>query len=91
MTELLIDGAAVKDAAALHALLAEGLSFPAYYGRNLDALYDCLTDPRPEKARIRMKDFGALAAALGPDAHKFAAVLSRAAAENPDVEFVFEE
>ena len=74
-----------------HRKFSKSLYLPGFYGNNLDALYDCLTDPRPEKARIRMKDFGALAAALGPDAHKFAAVLSRAAAENPDVEFVFEK
>lgn len=27
-----------------HEALARGLAFPAYYGRNLDALYDCLRD-----------------------------------------------
>ncbi|MGN1147982.1 MAG: barstar family protein [Lachnospiraceae bacterium] len=27
-----------------HDYIAEQLSFPAYYGQNLDALYDCLTD-----------------------------------------------
>ncbi len=27
-----------------HPYLAEMLDFPAYYGKNLDALYDCLTD-----------------------------------------------
>lgn len=27
-----------------HAYLAEQLSFPPYYGKNLDALYDCLRE-----------------------------------------------
>ena len=27
-----------------HADLAQALSFPDYYGHNLDALHDCLTD-----------------------------------------------
>ena len=27
-----------------HADLAQGLSFPDYYGHNLDALHDCLTE-----------------------------------------------
>ena len=26
-----------------HDALADAFSFPAYYGKNLDALYDCLT------------------------------------------------
>lgn len=30
----------------LHAALAEALRFPDWYGNNLDALYDCLTDLR---------------------------------------------
>lgn len=29
---------------ALHEALAEALHFPQWYGHNLDALYDCLTD-----------------------------------------------
>ena len=28
----------------IHGLLAEALHFPSWYGNNLDALYDCLTD-----------------------------------------------
>lgn len=35
-------GLETKD--ALHAALAEALDFPDWYGGNLDALYDCLTD-----------------------------------------------
>ena len=27
-----------------HAALADALAFPDYYGHNLDALHDCLTD-----------------------------------------------
>ena len=30
----------------LHNALAEALHFPDWYGHNLDALYDCLTDLR---------------------------------------------
>lgn len=29
---------------AIHELLARELAFPEWYGRNLDALFDCLTD-----------------------------------------------
>ena len=27
-----------------HAYLADAFGFPVYYGKNLDALYDCLTE-----------------------------------------------
>lgn len=30
--------------ADIHTYIAEQMDFPAYYGKNLDALYDCLTD-----------------------------------------------
>ena len=35
-----------------HTYLAEELDFPNYYGRNLDALYDCLTDLRNIRIKI---------------------------------------
>ncbi len=36
--------AGLQDRAALHDLLAGALALPDYYGRNLDALYDILTE-----------------------------------------------
>lgn len=35
------------DEASFHDAIAAALGFPGYYGRNLDALYDCLTDQPP--------------------------------------------
>ncbi len=51
MIEITLDGAMGMD--AIHDRLAEALRFPAYYGRNLDALYDCLTEVQ-EDAQIRL-------------------------------------
>ena len=42
--EYTIDCANVSSKEEFHRILAETLHFPAHYGRNLDALYDCLTD-----------------------------------------------
>lgn len=39
-----LDGTAIGTKADLLAAIASALSFPSYFGRNLDALYDCLTD-----------------------------------------------
>ncbi|EME52102.1 barstar family protein [Amycolatopsis decaplanina] len=40
----LIDGARTVDKDSTLDAIAEALSFPDYFGKNLDALYDCLTD-----------------------------------------------
>ena len=44
MKEIIIDGSAIFTSPDLHEALAVALSFPDYYGKNLDALYDCLTE-----------------------------------------------
>lgn len=44
MKEIIIDGSAIFTSPDLHEALAAALSFPDYYGKNLDALYDCLTE-----------------------------------------------
>ena len=44
MREITIDCTGVTSGIALHALIAKSLDFPSHYGRNLDALYDCLTE-----------------------------------------------
>ena len=43
MTIIRIDARRLTDAAGLHAAMAEAFGFPATYGKNLDALVDCLT------------------------------------------------
>ena len=44
MKEIIIDGSTIETAGDLHEALAQALSLPDWYGRNLDALYDCLTE-----------------------------------------------
>ena len=45
-----VDLSGVCDRASLHARLQDSLGLPSWYGRNLDALYDVLTDePAPLK------------------------------------------
>ena len=46
MKEITINCAGITEKEALHALFAKALHFPEWYGNNLDALYDCLTDLR---------------------------------------------
>ena len=44
MKQVILDGNILADAAQAHDYLKEMLEFPEYYGKNLDALHDCLTD-----------------------------------------------
>lgn len=55
-------GAEVATVPDLHAALAEALDLPAYYGRNLDALEECLRD-LADGPVLLWDDWGVLAAA----------------------------
>lgn len=43
-----IDCSGITRPRQLHRLLAQSLNFPIWYGHNLDALYDCLTELEEE-------------------------------------------
>lgn len=52
-----IDARRLTDSAGLHAALTEALGFPTEYGKNLDALVDCLThldDPKARMSRVQL-------------------------------------
>ena len=86
MMEFVLDGSAVSSRGDLHEALARGLALPDWYGGNLDALFDCLTDL--EETTFRITGTEALEAALGPYAERFFRVLRDAAAENPRLHLV---
>ena len=44
----ILDGRQMFTRQAAHTYLAEALQLPDYYGRNLDALADCLSEMRPD-------------------------------------------
>lgn len=70
-----VDGAALADLSGVLRAIGEGLAFPAHYGRNLDALNDCLRDlPGPTVllwdawggfARAEPRRFGVVTRVLG--------------------------
>lgn len=56
MNYIEIDGKLIKSEG--HDYLKEALNFPDYYGKNLDALYDCLTEIGVEtKIKLTNADF----------------------------------
>lgn len=85
-----LDGARIADRAALHRALAEGLRFPEWYGGNLDALHDCLTDIS-KPVEIEIRNTRALEAALGGYARAFRRALTDSAAENENLRVSFRE
>lgn len=82
MTEILLHGQ--ESLEEIHDRFAEALRLPVYYGRNLDALFDCLTDLQ-EDVTVHLKDPAALEERLGSRGRALTALLRRAAAENPRV------
>lgn len=63
MDILMIDGEDFSDMQQLHAHIAAQLHFPKHYGKNLDALYDCLTDMK--NVEIHVHNYGVLKERLG--------------------------
>lgn len=44
MKQIVIDGSKVFASPDFHEALSSALNFPSHYGKNLDALYDCLSE-----------------------------------------------
>ena len=65
----------------LHTYLAKKLAFPSYYGKNLDALHDCLTE-RSTPLHITVTYSERLKEHLGDYGETLLQVLQDAAGEN---------
>ena len=85
-----IDGAAIETRDALHDTFHDQLALPDYYGRTLDALYDCLTDLH-EEAELRVLRGKALEEHLGLYAGVMRRMLNDACEENPRLRLIWEE
>ena len=64
MKIILLNGSEIKDETALHAAFQNALQLPAWYGENLDALYDVLT-ALPVEIGVIAVDTPSLAKTLG--------------------------
>ncbi len=71
----------MKDKESAHAYLAKELGFPEYYGSNLDALFDCLTEFCGD-AFIIIEGSGALSKTLGDYGKSLIKVFLNAASES---------
>lgn len=81
-----LDGNNIPNRETLHDTLASSLQLPDWYGRNLDALYDCLLDIQ-EETEIRLLHEEALEDHLGHYARALQKAVSGACQENPRIHY----
>ena len=79
----ILDGAAFLDKKTAHELIKKELSLPSYYGGNLDALYDCLTEMG--QTEIDLFSCAQIRRNLEAYGDRLLQVFSDAAEANPDL------
>jgi ribonuclease inhibitor len=90
MKTIVLDGLYMNTRETTHTYLAWRLGLPSYYGRNLDALHDVLTDPcEPTQIILYRKD--RMLESLGEYGEQLLTVFRDAAAESPTLRFAEDE
>ncbi len=89
MKYVFLDGEKIASPAALHRAFAEALALPEYFGRNMDALHDCLTDLF-EPVCVVAVNVPLLRERLGRSANAFWRLMAELPEETPDFRFIEE-
>ena len=84
MKQITLDCETLLTAAAFHDALAAKMEFPEYYGKNLDALFDCLTEIC-EDTELILYNWHKLEYALKDYSGKLLYVFHCACKENPQL------
>ena len=84
MKKITLNGKKMTEREGAYDYLAASLSLPAYFGRNLDALYDVLSGTEGE---VELKNAGAMLAALESYGCKLLSCFYDAARDNPRFSF----
>ena len=87
---VLLDGEQMLNRRAAHDHLTEQLGLPEYYGRNLDALYDLLTE-RSGPTRLVVRHRETILSWLGEYGAALCQTLEDAARDNPGLQVLFPE
>ena len=82
-----LDGRAMTDRPAAHSHLADRLELPTYYGRNLDALYDVLSEIGDD-TEITLENPAAVIENLGKYGEALRGTLQEAAESNPHLTII---
>ncbi|BBK34257.1 ribonuclease inhibitor [Stella humosa] len=86
---VVIEGQAIATLARAWDALAGALDLPAHFGRNLDALHDCLTGDVPGPLVIEWRHWRATEERLGQGVRPMRETLEEAAATRDDLEVRF--
>lgn len=81
---IVLDAANMTEKEAAHAYLKKALALPDYYGSNLDALYDCLTELEDTEIQFVNLD------AAGGYFAKVLSVFQEAQEENPRLQIDYD-
>lgn len=87
MRTIILDGARLNERETAMDILTLALDLPEEWGRNLDALHDCLTEPGEPTALVLAHRAEMEGTIFG---RRLLRVLEDAAAENPHLELVSE-
>jgi len=85
MKEYRIDCIQMTDRASAHEYLAKVFSFPEWYGKNLDALFDLMCDMGESAVIIENAD---ALSSLGGYGEALLSTIKDAAKENPNMNFL---
>ena len=86
MKQITLNGKKMTDKESAHIYIASKLGFPDYYGKNLDALADCVSEFCLDKY-IRFSHFEEAEKNLGNYAELLSAVFTEIAEDNPRIRF----
>lgn len=89
MKEYTVDCAMFNSPGEAHEYLMQALCLPEYYGKNLDALYDCLFEIPP--CRIILENQSSALTLLGEYGKRLLDTLLEGIAENPDIELLVKQ
>ena len=88
MKKIYLNGKAMGSREEMHAHLRRRLKLPDYYGNNLDALFDCLTE-MGEETELIVRNTEALRECAGSYGTKLLSVLVAATGSNPRLHVTF--
>ena len=88
MERLILECGTIAAKEDLHTALAQTLAFPGWYGGNLDALHDLLTEIGTDTT-LQLHGWADAEAALGPYGSRLEKVMAMSALENPNLHIEF--